>query len=88
MKRYEYDENTCNGWKSYPIRLTVNTLSKCHSKPQVLVQSMEGGFVRINCLKCGQYENLTESVFKGLPIIVSCPQCKETMAPRIIEKNY
>jgi hypothetical protein len=33
MRRYEYNENTCNGWKSYPVRLTLERLSRCCSQP-------------------------------------------------------
>lgn len=89
MRRYKYDENICDGWKSYPVRLTLERrLSRCCSQPTVLVQSMEGGFVTANCLRCGKKDFISDSEFKGLSLIVSCPDCKKVMTPTMIEKNY
>ena len=89
MRRFRYDKETCDGWKSYPIRLTLeNRLSRCCSQPAVLVQSMEGGFVTANCFKCGNRETIGDYEFKSLRLIVSCPECKKVMTPTLIEKNY
>lgn len=88
MRRFEYNKNTCDGWKSYPIRLTLERVSKCCSQPAVLVQSMEGGFVTANCFKCGKKDTLSEYEFKGLRLSVSCPECKRVMVPKLIENNY
>ena len=89
MRRFTYDKETCDGWKSYPIRLTPeNRLSNCCSQPVVLVQSMEGGFVTANCFRCGKRDTLSEDEFLGLRLIVSCPACKQVMKPGFVEKNY
>ncbi len=82
-------KETCDGWKSYPIRLTMKTrTSECCKQPLVLVESMEGGFVSANCLKCNKKETLSYHEFETLPLTVCCPDCKETMVSRIIAQNY
>ena len=88
MWRYVYDENICNGWKSYPLRLIINRVSKCCRKWLVLVQSMGGGYVTANCFKCGTKEPLTFEEFDRLPFIFCCPKCKQEMEPKVVEKNY
>ena len=89
MRRFIYDKNTCDGWKSYPIRITLdNRVSQCCSQPVVLVQSMEGGYVTANCFRCGKKDTISENEFKGLRLMVSCPECKDIMLPGVIEKNY
>jgi hypothetical protein len=90
MRRYEYDKDICDGWKSYPIRITgaVDRVSKCCRTILAFVQSMEGGFVTANCLKCGRKETIIEDEFKKLPFICCCPECKHVMKAETIEKNY
>lgn len=88
MRRYEYDKDRCDGWKSYPVRFTLDRLSGCCRKPLVLVQSMEGGFVTANCFKYGQRNTVSDGEFISLLLLVSCPKCKAIMPPKIIEKNY
>lgn len=89
MRHYEYDKDTCDGWKSYPVRVALhNRVSGCCSQPLVLVQSMGGGFVTANCYECGRKDTLSESEFKGLRLMVSCPECKRVMAHGYIDKNY
>jgi len=89
MRRFKYDKKMCDGWKSYPIRLTLeNRLSRCCSQPAVLVQSKEGGFVTANCFRCGKRDTIDEYEFKCLRLIVSCTKCKQVMTPTLIEKNY
>jgi NAD-dependent SIR2 family protein deacetylase len=88
MRRYEYDKDICDGWQSYPIRLTTESLTECHKQPAVLVQSMEGGFVTANCWKCEKSIYLSEYEFKRLPVMVSCPECKNIMISKMVDKNY
>ncbi len=88
MERYQYDKEMCDGWKSYPIRLTTDRVSKCHGQPTVLVQSMKHGFVTANCLECGNKDYLSEAEFRSLRLIVSCPKCKQLMVPKLIDDNY
>lgn len=88
MKKFMYDEKICNGWKSYPIRVTLSRPSKCHQNLLILVQSMEGGFVNADCFKCGKKETITEDEFKNLPLICCCPKCKKIMKSEMIDKNY
>jgi len=90
MRRYGYDKNMCDGWKSYPIRITGTggRRSKCCQSLLALVHSMEGGYVTANCLKCGKKETIVENEFKELPLICCCPKCKRVMNAATIEKNY
>ncbi len=90
MRRYEYDKNTCDGWKSYPIRIIGGggRLSKCCRSLLAFVQSMDGGFVTADCFKCGKKETITEDEFKGLPLICCCPECKQVMKKEMVDKNY
>ena len=40
MKRYEYDPETSDGWKSYPVRIVVSGKSRCCGQQTILVKSM------------------------------------------------
>ena len=94
MQRHQYDPQTQEGWKSYPIRLTTNTLSECHGKPQILVQSMSGGYVKKNCAECGSPNSLSLLEFQTVAAFVACPQCRKAMAAGMVpdrsggERNY
>jgi ribosomal protein S27E len=90
MRRYEYSESDQDGWKSYPIRVTTSRVSRCHNKPEVLVQSMEGGFVTANCTQCGNSDTLPHDEFKKLAIYVACPECRKEMVATLLRStnNY
>lgn len=76
-------------WKIYPVRIPGASLSRCHSEPTILVQSMEGGFVTRNCPACGNPETLPQRTFlHEIDLWVACPQCKGRMAPGIVDRNY
>jgi hypothetical protein len=36
-------------WKKYPVRISGLKESRCHGKPTILVQSMQGGYVSRKC---------------------------------------
>lgn len=91
MRRYEYSKSDQDSWKSYPIRLTTSRVSRCHDKPEVLVQSMEGGFVTANCIQCGKSDTLSQDEFKKLAVLVACPECRKAMRADYVpdsSKNY
>jgi hypothetical protein len=88
MRRFEYDKETCDGWRSYPVRITLDRVSSCCSTWLVLVQSMKGGFVTADCFKCGRKHTVKGYEFQKLPLIVCCPECKGVMAARMVDKNY
>ncbi len=89
MRRYEYNPQTTNGWRTYPIRLTVPGKSRCCGRTKVLVQSMEGGFVTANCTKCGKQDAVSLSEFENLGVWVSCPECNQRMAPqKVVYSSY
>ncbi len=77
-------------WKTYPLRISGHSLSKCCGESTILVQGMEGSFVTRNCPKCGKPEPLPDTVFKKeLDLWVACPDCKGRMDPTILlDKNY
>lgn len=71
------------------IRLTGPGLSLCHGAPTLLVQSMKGGYVTVNCSVCGdKSSNLREQDFLNLDLWVSCPTCRKRMTPKRISSNY
>jgi hypothetical protein len=86
MRVYPYNNEIKACWKSYPVRIQGNRI--CHSLPTVLVESMGGGFVTQNCIKCNSKYTLSFEEFKNLEIFVSCPECKEYMSSDIVNKNY
>jgi hypothetical protein len=43
MKEVPVDESIREIWKKYPLRISGLKDSRCHGKPTVLVQSMDGG---------------------------------------------
>ena len=88
MRRYEYDPQTANGWKSYPIQVIGPEESRCCNQPTLLVQSMQGGFVTSNCSKCGKSDTLPERDFLDLHMWVNCPECRKKMHPEMVDKNY
>ena len=77
MKEVPLDEAIREIWRKYPVRISGLKESRCHGKPTVLVQSMEGGFVTRNCPECGAYETLPETDFRQLGIWVACPDCRK-----------
>ena len=89
MEKFIYDKTTCDGWKSYPIRIIVpDRVCKCHGTRLVLVQSMEGGFVTANCFECNKKELIGENELKKLPIVCCCPKCNKVMTGELVEKNF
>jgi hypothetical protein len=89
MRHLRYDKETCDGWKSYPVHLTLgHRVSHCCSQPAVLVQKTEDGLVTANCFKCGNSETISAYEFRSLRFIVSCPECKHVMTPTLIEENF
>ena len=89
MRHSEFDNQTSSGWKSYPVRIMGPRVSRCHNKPTLLVQSMQGGFVTANCSECGEKTNLSFYEFRELQLWVSCPQCRKRMSQYITkEENY
>jgi len=89
MKAHPLDPEIRKIWKTYPLRISGHSLSKCCSETTILVQSMEGGFVTRNCPKCGNKETLPEQAFKNeLDLWVACPDCKRRMESTILGNNY
>ena len=88
MREYNYDEGELAGWKTYPVRVKGQHLSKCHQAPTLMVQSMEGGYVTANCSKCGNKSSVSQADFDSLQLWVSCPECRGRMVPCIYRKNY
>ena len=89
MRRYEYNPESTNGWRSYPIRLTVTGKSGCCKETKILVQSMDGGFVTANCTKCGKQDTVSHSEFEALDVWISCPECQQKMASqKVAYSNY
>ena len=88
MRELPVDEAIREIWKKYPLRLYGLRNSKCHGKPTVLVQSMEGGFVTRNCPECGKGEYLSEADFHELGLWVACPECRQPMTAGMVAKNY
>jgi endogenous inhibitor of DNA gyrase (YacG/DUF329 family) len=89
MQKYPIDQNVRGIWKIYPVRILGGSLSSCHSKPTLLVQSMEGGFVTRNCPACGSREPLPQCTFlHETDLWVACPHCRGQMAREIVDRNY
>ena len=89
MKEVPIDDSIREIWKKYPLRISGLKDSRCHGKPTVLVQSMDGGFVTRNCPECGGYESLSEPDFHLLGLWVACPDCRKPMvAQRVPTSNY
>ena len=84
MKRYQYDPETSDGWKSYPIRLIAPRRSHCCGRAMLIVQSKEGGFVTADCSKCNRQTTLSEGEFKALNVWVGCPECNSRMLPDLV----
>lgn len=82
MKEVPVDDSIREIWKKYPLRISGLKDSRCHGKPTVLVQSMDGGFVTRNCPECGGYESLSETDFHLLGLWVACPDCRQPMTSR------
>lgn len=89
MPQYPIDKSIREIWKLYPVRIGGKSLSECHSKPTILVQSMEGGFVTRNCPECGSQATLPRCTFLNeIDLWVACPKCKGQMEKRIVGTNY
>jgi endogenous inhibitor of DNA gyrase (YacG/DUF329 family) len=89
MRRFPIDERVREIWKIYPVRIRGRSISSRHSKPTLLVQSMEGGFVTQNCPECGHRTTLSGYAFMNdIDLWVACPQCKAQMEHRVVDKNY
>ncbi len=72
-----------------PLRIEGLRLSSCCSWPTVVVQSMKGGFVTQNCIKCGSRHSLSETdFFYRLHCAVDCPACGDRMFKTYLWKNY
>jgi hypothetical protein len=90
LKPYPIDHKIAEMWKVYPIRISGYSMSRCHGKPTILVQSMQGGYVSRNCPDCGNPTTLPAEVFlEKLDLYVACPSCRARMTPEILfNKNY
>ena len=89
MKELPVDDAIRGIWKKYPVRISGLKDSRCHGKPTVLVQSLDGGFVTRNCPECGGFESLPEIDFYRLGLWVACPDCQQPMIPqRVPNSNY
>lgn len=96
MKRYEYDPETADGWKSYPVRIVLPGKSRCCGQQRILVRSKDGGFVTADCSKlmCGKQYTVTLAEFQDIGIWVGCPQCQKAMdsgfvpSRGLLEENY
>jgi len=72
VRELPVEENIRAIWKKYPVRISGLKDSRCHGKPTVLVQSMDGGFVTHNCPERDGYESLPEMDFRRLGLWVAC----------------
>jgi len=45
---------------------------------------MAGEFVTANCMGCGAGNTLSEIEFRGLGVLVVCPQCKNPMTAEFV----
>ena len=90
LRPYPIDERIIEMWKVYPVRIFGHSISRCHEKPTILVQSMQGGYVSRNCSECGSPTTLPADVFlQKLDLYVACPSCRARMDAEILfNKNY
>jgi endogenous inhibitor of DNA gyrase (YacG/DUF329 family) len=80
FRQFQYKLEEQHGWKSYPVRVVMPEVSRCCQAPRLLVQSMTGGFITANCLKCGHGDkDVSELKVQNLHLWVSCPECRSGM---------
>ncbi len=95
MERYiltTYDKNRLS---SYPMIISIHGKSWCCKQARILVQSMDGGFITANCMKCNNKTNVLIDEFQSFDRDVNCPKCGMVMSPayvpdgsKIEERNY
>jgi hypothetical protein len=70
------------------LRITTGANSWCCGAPYVIVQSMGGGWVSKNCVKCNRRNKLSVEEFVKLHICVLCGNCGNQTQRAIVGKNY
>ncbi len=90
MRIYPIDAKSGAFWKTFPLRISGGSQSRCCDEPTILVQSMHGGFVTRNCPTRVRPTTLPETVFKkDLDLWVACAECRHRMKPVVLAgRNY
>ena len=90
MESYPSSDNVRESWKTIPLRIPSGFFCDKCEVPTLLVQSQAGGLVTHNCPQCKGFNTITKEVFKDeLDVYLSCPKCRERMAPDILSYgNY
>ena len=70
------------------LRITTGETSSCCNAPMIVVQSMKGGFISKNCLKCNIASSLRMPEFLSLQVCVVCGDCGKQAEPTKIWRNY
>jgi hypothetical protein len=87
MREHPIDQTIRKQWKKHPLRIADGSKSKCCGLPNVLVESMRGGFVTRNCPGCNGYTTLTNEAFRGLALWVACPSCRQPMTATQVKSS-
>lgn len=77
--------------RDFPLLIRGNRTSYCCGAPMFFVQSMDGGYVTLNCFFCNKPNSVSFAEFLAIDLTLACMSCTKPMIRARLEhdgRNY